>query len=316
MARDRLRVQIALVNAEHSPHQHPRPARADSPEVAALRRLKVEQPDLAPAVDLEIDMAAVHKRAHGRISTPWLEIDVDWVARQFSSGQPILRFSEIPFDWTELRLVFRLITDILRRHGAIEDADHASIQARVRAGMPTPDQVAAWYAETVAPALAGVAGMPARAAADDQPPEATGRDEVFRQVLALAARPFLSRPVELMQHRVDLDAWKRAYCPFCGGEPDMAVITPSAERRMICGRCTGVWPFAPLTCPFCGNHERRLIKSFASRDGRYLLYACDTCLRYVKAYDARTADRPVMLSVDTIATLPLDAAAQQKGYHI
>jgi hypothetical protein len=34
----------------------------------------------------------------------------------------------------------------------------------------------------------------------------------------------------------------------------------------------------------------------------------------VKAYDARGADRPFMLDVDTIATLPLDAAAQQRGY--
>jgi FdhE protein len=133
-------------------------------------------------------------------------------------------------------------------------------------------------------------------------------------VLALAARPFLSRPVELMQHRIDLEAWRRAYCPFCGGEPEMAVITPAADRRLICGRCAGIWPFAPHACPFCGNDERQRITSFTSRDGRYRLYGCDTCRRYVKAYDARTADRPVMLSVDSIATLPLDAAAIQKGY--
>ena len=34
----------------------------------------------------------------------------------------------------------------------------------------------------------------------------------------------------------------------------------------------------------------------------------------LKAYDARHATRPVMLAVDTIATLPLDAAAIQRGY--
>ena len=301
------------MNTTHSPH--PRPHRAESPEVVALRQLKVEQPDLGPAVDLEIDMAAVHRRAHGRISTPWLEFDPEWVARQFTGGQPILRFAEIPFDWTELRLVFRMISDLLRRHGAIEEADHAVLQDRVRAGMPTPDQVASWYAETVSPVLSGKSDATAGPAPDGQPPEADAHSDVFRQVLSLSARPFLSRPVELMQHRIDLGAWQRAYCPFCGGEPDLAVITPSAERRMICGRCTGVWPFAPLTCPFCGNDERHLIKSFTSRDNRYRVYACDRCRRYLKAYDARTADRPVMLSVDSIATLPLDAAAMQKGYH-
>jgi formate dehydrogenase maturation protein FdhE len=44
------------------------------------------------------------------------------------------------------------------------------------------------------------------------------------------------------------------------------------------------------------------------------VYACDVCRRYLKAYDARHASRPVMVSVDSIATLPLDAAAMQRGY--
>jgi hypothetical protein len=34
----------------------------------------------------------------------------------------------------------------------------------------------------------------------------------------------------------------------------------------------------------------------------------------LKAYDARNAPRPLMVAVDTIATLPLDAAAMQRGY--
>jgi FdhE protein len=92
------------------------------------------------------------------------------------------------------------------------------------------------------------------------------------------------------------------------------VITPSADRRLICGRCGAQWSFGAHTCPFCSNDDRSLITSFATRDGRYRVYACDVCRRYVKAYDGRSAARPVMVSVDSIATLPLDAAAIQKGY--
>jgi formate dehydrogenase maturation protein FdhE len=44
------------------------------------------------------------------------------------------------------------------------------------------------------------------------------------------------------------------------------------------------------------------------------VYACDVCRRYLKAYDARRATRPVMPIVDGVATLPLDAAAIQRGY--
>ena len=69
-----------------------------------------------------------------------------------------------------------------------------------------------------------------------------------------------------------------------------------------------------MRCPYCGNDDRAKITSFATRDGRYRVYACDACERYLKAYDARNAQRPVMPSVDTIATLPLDAAAMARGY--
>ena len=44
------------------------------------------------------------------------------------------------------------------------------------------------------------------------------------------------------------------------------------------------------------------------------MYGCNECRKYVKAYDARGTGRPVMPAVDTIATLPLDAAAIQRGY--
>jgi formate dehydrogenase maturation protein FdhE len=62
------------------------------------------------------------------------------------------------------------------------------------------------------------------------------------------------------------------------------------------------------------NNDRSRITSFATPDGQYRVYACDACQRYLKAYDGRRASRPVMPAVDSIATLPLDAAAMQRGY--
>ena len=93
-----------------------------------------------------------------------------------------------------------------------------------------------------------------------------------------------------------------------------ALITPAAERHLICSRCTLRWKYETLTCPFCHNAERNRITSFATPDGRYRVYACDACRRYLKAYDGRRASRPVMPMVDAVATLPLDAAAMQRGY--
>jgi FdhE protein len=141
-------------------------------------------------------------------------------------------------------------------------------------------------------------------------PDAAGLELVLLQSL----RPFLTRSADAVMARADFSGWQKGTCPLCAGEPDLAVITPSAERLLICSRCAARWRFPQLTCPFCLNADRGRITSFASRDGQYRLYACDVCERYLKAFDARHAERPVMPAVDAVATLPFDAAAMQRGY--
>jgi len=279
----------------------PRPERADSPEFAAFRRLKADQPELAGAVDMQVEIVVMQRRVQARLSTPWLGFDAAWLVRQLADGRPIVRVDEIPFDWGELRVLFRQVTDILRRYDLLEPADAATLEQLIRSGRPAPEDVAEWYASSANRDSKG--GRPT----SDLP-------ETASQVLTLSARPFLARTVETLHQRVDLSPWTRPYCPFCGGDAELALLTPSGERRLACARCTGVWPFPEHACPHCDSRLPGYQTSFASPDGRYRLMACDACMRYVKAYDARGADRPFILDVDTIATLPLDAAAIQRGY--
>jgi len=279
----------------------PRPERADSPELAAFRELKAGQPELAGAVDMQVELFVMQRRVQARLSTPWLEFDAVWLARQLTEGRPILRFEEIPFEWGEFRTLFRQVSEVLRRYDLLEKTDQDAIQLLIRAGRPTRDDVARWYEESASRRT----GAPA---ADERHAEAVG------QVLALSARPFLARTVETLHQRVDLAHWARSYCPFCGGEPELALLLRPGETRLACSRCTAVWPFAEHVCPHCDTRLPRAQTSYVSRDGRYRLIGCDACRRYIKAYDARQADRPFMLDVDMIATLPLDAAAQQRGY--
>jgi FdhE protein len=74
------------------------------------------------------------------------------------------------------------------------------------------------------------------------------------------------------------------------------------------------WGFDGTACPFCRNHDRARLSSFATADGQYRVFGCDQCRRYLKAFDARHASRPVFPTFDNVATLPLDAAAIQRGY--
>jgi FdhE protein len=260
----------------------------------------VAQPELASAIDMQIALVDVQRRVQSRVPLPWIQIDADWLKQQQAAGRPVMRFRDLPIEWTDFRLALRQNADILLRFDAIERADHDQIVALGREGNALEPLVAEWYDRTGG--LSGDGAAPA-----DAP---SGLD----QVLVLALRPFLARSTESLSQQIDVSTWQRGVCPFCGWEPDLAVITPGADRRLICGRCLTQWHFAPLDCPFCGNSDRGQITSFATRDGKYRVYGCDVCHRYLKAYDARHATRPVMVAVDSIATLPLDAAAMQRGY--
>jgi len=276
------------------------PARPEPREIAELRQLKALQPELGPAADMHIALIELQRRVQARVSLPWIQCETTRVAVQQAAGRPLLQFEDIPIDWTELRLMVRQTADILRRFEALEPDDYERIQALARDGRALEPVVERWFRTSLA----------RQAPAD----EAAGDPPMLGQVLALAIRPFLARCVEAVMPTVDLSSWTRGYCPLCGWDPDFAVIASSGERLLLCGRCTASWKFDPIACPFCGNDDRTRITSFATRDGRYRLAGCDVCQRYIKAYDARNAPRPVLPAVDAVATLPLDAEAMRRGY--
>lgn len=275
--------------------QATRAGRAETREIIELRRLKEEHPDLASAVDLQIELLQLQRRVMSRVPLPSISLDTRHLTALLASG-PILQFEHLPVDWSDVRFLLRATASVMRSHDAIDDQDCRRVEVLSRDSERLPAVMRTWY-ESVRP---GAPGLEAEA----------GLDTVFQQSM----RPFLVRAADAVMARSDFAGWSRGVCPLCGAEPDLAVITPSAERLLICSRCAARWRFQQLTCPFCLNEDRSRITSFASRDGRYRIYACDECQRYLKAYDARHATRPVMPAVDAVATLPLDAAAMQRGY--
>jgi ribosomal protein S27AE len=248
---------------------------------------------------MQIELVELYRRVQPRLRTPVLQRDRPTVARQLASGERLVDFDDLIVDWSEFRLLARQVADVLRRCGALEPADHAQLQLIVRDARSLETLARDYYRRTPRPdrLLAAPSGQPA----------------LLDEVLALSLRPFLARCAESWTQSLDLDTWQRGYCPLCGSEPDLAALT-AHDRRLICGRCAAQWVLQAPTCPFCGEARADAVTSFASRDGRYRVYGCNSCRRYLKAYDGRGADRPVLPAVDGIATLPLDAAAMQKGY--
>lgn len=269
---------------------------AEPPVIAALRALVDEHPDLAPAADLQIEIAQITRRVSARAPLPRLS-PVAERQRAVESGSRVLAFADLRFDWSAIRLAIREVARALSDVGALSPEDLEAAGQFVRGETGSLERlVEGWFDD--------------RAGSPQQPPLSEG----LHELLDTALRPFLARAASAALTGVDLDAWNRPACPACGGEADVAVILRDGRRCLSCHRCRAQWPWHAWACPRCGNDARETIASFASRDGLYRIYACGTCQRYVKAYDSRQAPRPFLPEVDLIATLPLDAAAMQKGF--
>lgn len=253
-------------------------------DVLELKALGERQPELAPAANLQIDLIEAVRRVQGRLTTPWIETSADTLAARLAAGQPLLGFAQIAFDWNDVRLLIRQLTDVLRRHEVI-DAPTATALHAVGRSPDLPDVLRAWFEH-----------------------QDTIEIEMLDEVLAWAARPYLQRTAEVLQQRVSLERWTQRVCPVCATEPEFSAITTSGERQLVCGRCHVRWTFDPIACPYCGNADRTRIKSMATPDGLYRVMICAPCGRYIKAFDGRKATRPLLPYVDVIATLPLDAA--------
>ena len=281
----------------------PRPVRSEPREIVELRQLKTDQPELADAVDMQIALVEAQRRIQARVPLPRLQPTAEWLTSQREAGRPAVRFEDIPLDWSDFRLLLRQTADVLARFQTIDRADHEQIVALTRDGHRLEPLVINWYLAT---SKVDPSQQPPRLPAD--------APEAVEQALLLAIRPFLLRCAESLLQRPEFVEWHHRTCPICGWEPDFAVVLATGERKLVCGRCVAQWTCGSHTCPYCGNDERTRVTSFATRDGRYRVYACDVCRRYLKALDGRNVPRPLLIAVDSIATLPLDAAAMSKGY--
>ena len=254
-----------------------------------LKLIAERQPELAPAARLQIDLIDAVRRVQGRLTTPWIETPTEVLAARLTSGKPLLEFAQIAFDWSDVRLLVRQITDVLRRHEVIDAAAAGALHSVGRS--PTlPEVMRAWFESRPTPEI-----------------------EMLGEVLGWAARPYLQRTAEVLLQRVNLEGWTQRICPVCAAEPEFSVITMTGERQMVCGRCHVRWAFSAIACPYCGNDDRTRIKSMATPDGIYRVMICAPCGRYIKALDGRKAARPLLPYADVIITLPLDAAVMRNN---
>ena len=264
-----------------------------------MRQLRTTAPHLSAAIDLQIAVLETQRLVQARVPLPRIYGKDDVISARLRAGRRLIEFDEIAFDWSDARRLVRDAADLLKRYELVEDAEAAAMVALVRDAAALPALLRTWYDRPLADAATPVTDLAASAGAS--------------QVCLVAMRPYLARCAMAVHASLDHLPGATSSCPVCAGEPDFTVWS-ARGRQLVCSRCTGRWPYPEERCAFCEETRTTARRSFASQSRTYRVEACNTCRRYLKGYDERRSARPLILSVDAIATLPLDAAAIQMGF--
>ncbi len=129
-------------------------------------------------------------------------------------------------------------------------------------------------------------------------------------------RPFLIGYGQALKGKFRQDDWRRAICPVCGAKPEFSYLEKEVGARWcLCSACATEWLFKRLECPYCGNNDSSKLSYLTSDDGQYRVYLCEVCKTYLKTIDLRKAAREVLMPMESLTTVELDAQAQEKGYH-
>jgi formate dehydrogenase maturation protein FdhE len=258
-------------------------------DVAALRRLRISAPDLAPAIDFQLAWLQIERRVDTRVPLPRTVGADALCAARLAAGRPVLEFDDLVLDWSDVRRLCGQAADCLRRADFLEPEVEALALACLRDARALPIALRQWFDR-----------------------DATA-DANAAQVWTFGLRPYLTRASAALLPRLAADDWQRATCLVCGGDPEFAAWN-GAERRLVCARCAAQWPFDPARCPSCLDADEGARQSFSDPSRTYRVEACTRCRRYVKGLDEERAGRGVLMAYDPIATIPLDAAAAQLGF--
>jgi FdhE protein len=267
----------------------------------ALQEAGIENPDLSAIYDLHSRLFQVLAQARDDISPAGLEtVDEAALQARLLQGLPLLSFAALPL---EAERFAALVSDV------------ASLLAESNPdlkGQSVPDSPAGCL-DLARQRFKEGQVIDGDASAE---PREVGSELTSAQLsVDLALKPYLEWGAERVLPHVELQFWKRGYCPACGGMPGFAFLGEGeGTRYLLCSRCSSQWPYRRVGCPFCGTRDHTKLSYYLSEDEVYRLYVCKACRRYLKVLDLRQAGRQVLFPVERIRTAGMDLAARQAGY--
>jgi formate dehydrogenase maturation protein FdhE len=268
--------------------------------ISAMEELEKAEGDLPSLLKFYRKLIQIQDRVGQEIKMPNPVFTREAVNAHATSGKPLLSFTELAIDWPLLRKTYKEITSLFQEYSELFGSLPEQIAALPPGKIITKPHVRNWYRGN--PVLPG-----------------TGSDDrtqvLITAIFSAALKPFLVKEAEAIRSLLDLEIWRRGYCPVCGGNPDFAFLAAdTAARWLVCSRCDTEWLFQRLQCPYCDNSDQNKLSFLTNESGSHRLYVCDKCKHYLKAVDFRHAKKTTLIPLERLLTLDMDKQGQEKGY--
>ena len=140
--------------------------------------------------------------------------------------------------------------------------------------------------------------------------------EALQAVVALAGLPLLHACRRKSKHALP-QPWGNGYCPLCGAWPAYAEVRGIERTRYLrCGRCGSDWQASQLRCVYCRTTDHQRLRSLVPENGgAQTIEVCKDCNGYVKTFTTLQGSAPAAVMLEDLASVDLDLAAVEQGYH-
>jgi FdhE protein len=240
-------------------------------------------------------LTQVLSQAKADVSATLEMVDEEALMARVDQGLPLVSFDQLPLEQKSFAELVSTVTQLLIDHD--------------------PDLAQQEIPEDAAESLALAEQRFEENQARGEPVEEKAGPSLKQVAVDLALKPYLEWAAEEVLSHLEQERWEQGYCPVCGGDPDFATLdAETGSRRLLCSRCSGEWSYPRVKCPFCGTADHTKLSYYPGEDGVYRLYVCEACSRYLKTIDLREVGREVLIPVERINTVAMDAAARKAGY--
>jgi len=274
-----------------------------------MRALLTARPDLEPALALQ---AEILRETLAEARPPDLRLrdpPLTEALRKLNAGVPLLDKEPLSLDVHYAADLFeRLLNVVVRRADAEASAMADPLVAAANEGRLDPEQL---FTEAFLRHHDHVAAMAAAAGI-----QADFLFSLASVSVAPLARACAARLAPVVDQLDDQVAWRRGYCPVCGGPPLLGELRGVELRLFLrCAACGLAWPSRRLFCPVCESDNHHALHTLkVEGDQRFSAQLCDGCGAYLKIGNAFEPPPAELLALDDLASADLDVVAVERGY--